>query len=111
MWKNEEKFRSFNIKKEITAGIDLDGDIGFLDEQGYSIGIYKEDGPRLRDWLINQFPLESHEIPFDHNKYRMEGYNAGFCCMGAKINPYSISTDYDKYHAWESGFFEGQEAT
>ena len=49
-WNHEETFQSWN-KQPIVVGLDLDGDLGILDDKGYSIGINWAELPRLIEHL------------------------------------------------------------
>jgi ribosome modulation factor len=73
----------------------------------------------LKERLEQHILVENLEIKDDDNyvgsgyghrhKIEIEGYNAGFCAMGPKINPYQMGTEY--YKLWENGWSEGAEAT
>lgn len=52
-WNNCITLVSF-ADRGLVAGVDTDGDVGFLDHEGYSVGIRREEVPKLILWLQHQ---------------------------------------------------------
>lgn len=60
-WHHEETFQSWN-KQPVAVGLDLDGDLGILDDKGYSIGINWAELPRLIEHLQKIQKTKEYEM-------------------------------------------------
>ena len=51
-WQNEQKLSTWGSNGPATVGRDPDGDIGIMDDEGYSIILSPAGAIALREWLI-----------------------------------------------------------
>lgn len=55
-WKFETTIESWREKHDVVVGIDLDGDIGLIDRQGYSIILTPKGATELMKWIREHVP-------------------------------------------------------
>lgn len=61
VWHDELRLTSWD-GADVIVGRDLDGEVGILDDKGYSIGITARSAELLRNWL-NHYLANHAEIP------------------------------------------------